>query len=188
MKHRLFTIISALSLLLSLTIGTLWARSYWWQDSVGWFASQLFERHTPDIQVTSNEGRIILRWFSDADVWKSGHWRLASFHAEPDFDPRDKSLRERFVAYYEYDSGATPPLFSASPLLSVSTVAIHDFWLVVLTLLLPVGSFVRRAKQRQRLREGLCLTCGYDLRASIERCPECGTPIPLKAVGGSGRA
>ena len=38
---------------------------------------------------------------------------------------------------------------------------------------------VSRVSRRKRRKLGLCLKCGYDLRGSSERCPECGVAIEL---------
>jgi hypothetical protein len=51
-------------------------------------------------------------------------------------------------------------------------------WLLIaVTLPLPLWeakAVLRTLRERRCLRAGLCPTCGYDLRASLGRCPECG--------------
>ena len=58
-----------------------------------------------------------------------------------------------------------------------------SFWLVACVVIpLPtiaaVRSMIRRKRLKLRLRQGRCLNCGFDLRASKNRCPECNHPIP----------
>jgi len=55
-------------------------------------------------------------------------------------------------------------------------------WLVVLFWSFPAVVLLAREfksrRQRERLKHGLCVQCGYDLRFTPDRCPECGSIPP----------
>jgi len=63
---------------------------------------------------------------------------------------------------------------------SLSIVA--PFWFLTLALVTPTVfvSWRRHLRRRARSRNR-CVGCGYDLRGSLGRCPECGTEVPAEA-------
>lgn len=86
-----------------------------------------------------------------------------------------------FLMHEELTSPGQPATTSSLvllPRLHTEWVAAVPYWsLTALAAVLPGNRLIRQMRdyrQRRRARHGLCRRCGYDLRATPNRCPECG--------------
>jgi hypothetical protein len=151
-KRRLFNLATAVSLMLCAAIIVLWVRSYRSLNSLSAADGINFTHTDPLYWIISRPGHAILCRQTGHD-W-SGH-ELHGFHF----------IGVRF-------GGLQAP--DGSMLWNLEL----PYWLLTASaLLLPVvrAEIWRRERMRLRRRNlGQCPSCGYDLRATSERCPECG--------------
>jgi hypothetical protein len=182
MARRLFTIAPVSSLLFCLAVATLWLRSRSGSDEV------FIVRGMRSWALVSYHGGIYLEyvhWRWVRPIWPDcvDHWWGSDhlvFREAKVIDYQEALLHVGDDTLYgipingHWDDPQTAVHGDLAELM------VHDLLLLPLLLLLPGWMTWKSLWKRQRSNSNQCTHCGYDLRASKERCPECGTPISQK--------
>jgi hypothetical protein len=74
--------------------------------------------------------------------------------------------------------------FLASDFLAMGALYLIQFIVIIACAIALLANIVyrRRAETKlKRLQSDCCINCGYDLRAAVERCSECGKRIPASS-------
>jgi hypothetical protein len=125
-----------------------------------WIVSYL----PPHAHVRVRDGRVLLIFITSNETVFEGSQRVGQRDWSWDLDWLGIStMRGR------------SPRFGDSFVISISFL-----WPVLALTPLPVWWVVDRRLRKSRHGRQLCAKCGYDLRATPDRCPECGTPPAVR--------
>ena len=173
--RHLFTLCSAVSLVLCVGVCVLWVRSYptRWSAAHGSVPGRYW-------QLSSHRGQFV----ADTTLWHflpdPRSLTFADVAAESQTHLPGVRVNRQAARSRARLPGEEPPFRTDLPTVPVyaATRVEMSWWLPSLLLALPPALWLwrrpRRA-ERARMAAGLCPSCGYDLRATPGRCPECGT-------------
>jgi hypothetical protein len=163
MIRGLLNLLTALSLLLCVAVVVLWVRSQWESDRV--MRGSPWDTDT-QVVVMSSDGVISVGLFQGFNRMVGWCWVTES--AAP-YDAYPWTVWGRLGFGSRWDAG--PDQYGCR-----SRVIEFPTWLVAVSLsMLPLRFALGRPG---RPKCGLCARCGYDLRATPGRCPECGVVSP----------
>lgn len=157
--------------------------------------------HDYDFFVLSQKGGMLIQVFSSwyrpafmstydwdhRSIQSNGHLPppkyLYGMFGYPQIDPPHPTAWHGFDSHIEWNDD--PPKkdpYEARPFGTKRIILVISYWFLTFVTFLPpawlIRRYVRRNLQIFRRAKGLCERCGYDLRASKDKCPECGTEIP----------
>jgi hypothetical protein len=177
-RRRLFSFLTALSALVCVAVCAMWVRSYFVSDELSWSTEYVQFPNGPVWNVDTLTLRSSRGWWSERDYCTiPGTGGSAGTFKRRGVDWR-RTARPLPITFWATRFGGEIPV---------------PYWLTaVVFAVLPARRVTSRAlgemlRRRTLGTAGLCRRCGYDLRATPDRCPECGatgsrmtgTPHPL---------
>ena len=169
MRRKLFSLCAAVSLLLCVAACVVWARSYAVKETVAWtpWSGLLLEAF-------SAPGRVYVRWNTGLQWPPSGvrHFERSVEETDLAFNWRGYTDWNALGIGYRHQAPSQGLFATPSEHREVTAPFSHLALLCALAPAAKIGGWVF-ARRRNRL--GRCSACGYDLRATPDRCPECGT-------------
>lgn len=181
MLRRLFTFASAVSLVLFAATVVVWVRSYFLKEEVhgNW--------HARDLYAMSGAGRLSVgesfilpeRMEIERELPRYQSWPRGTSEVVIPSQLRRQRWQCLGVEWIQFRGGTYSVGQNVDEWAAGSQLSVPYSLLAIVLAVLPLTSAAHGMRRHQRLRTNRCVTCGYDLRASEDRCPECGTPITL---------
>ena len=132
---------------------------------------------------TIGDGHVDLRLTRRAPIdHDQGHWAFVSPDGPKGFRLPGVALGRTIMNRWTFHPGEAAVGVPSPPSRMTFDSAVWDvrvdFWLPTVLLALPPAAWADRWRRRRRIARAraahVCVTCGYDLRATPGRCPECG--------------